>query len=378
MESQRFHVSSHSPENQHTVPPLLARHGGQCTRGQSGRKIEIAWRYGRLHNAAWIRHRHPGVRFVSRTLPREHKSGQSTVRSGLAIQYFPIGQPKALDTTSRRNYCSRTWVPRWLPLRREEKNGSSGYGYSDRDGCRRAGTMMEFNERFVLLRPVVAIAIALVLCLVCHAHSDERDDCLFSDAPSGTFEPTNCQNDPLGLMTTSVVKGIVELMGLPLIELSMRGCENARFKVSRIPSGRYVVIYPLRSDAQRDGYLGPIAHELAHVDQLKEFGTVGALRAALRSSDRVELEADFVAGLFLARLASPEERTRFARNPSVLGSYESTIFDWHGDPVERQSAFRMGFHLKEPPREIRLVRDLFQRDIYGMIKSLNAPPSPRR
>lgn len=128
---------------------------------------------------------------------------------------------------------------------------------------------------------------------------------------------------------------------------------------------RFLVRYP---STVKSNYLAPIAHELAHVVQMRNAGSLAALEPQ-KNSRRIELGADFLAGLaFNASLKSLDSGD-FETNLQLAGSYKVETDD-HGTPEHRSQAFRRGSNRKEPYPELTIVESLtyWNQNDYARIK----------
>lgn len=121
----------------------------------------------------------------------------------------------------------------------------------------------------------------------------------------------------------------------------------------------YLIAYPTNQDQR---YLGPIVHELAHVMQLS---SPGGLRNA-DDSRKVELGADFIAGLVFQRALQGIDVEAFQHGLALTGLYYESADDGHGSPEARLAAFRWGlnFKLTNDIPDIRAAARNFDEEFY--------------
>jgi hypothetical protein len=112
---------------------------------------------------------------------------------------------------------------------------------------------------------------------------------------------------------------------------------------------RYLVTYP--SNLNRN-YLAPITHELAHVLQMKNAGGLAALRDR-EEPRRIELGADFLAGLAHAKSLKKLSIEDFETNLQLAGTYKLAAD--HGPPEYRGQAFRIGSTAAPPYRDLSIL-----------------------
>lgn len=116
---------------------------------------------------------------------------------------------------------------------------------------------------------------------------------------------------------------------------------------------RFLVRYP---SSVRSNYLAPIVHELAHVVQMRDAGSLAALNAR-DNSRRIELGADFLAGLAFNVSLKQLNGGDFETNLELAGSYKVAADD-HGLPEQRTQAFRLGSTRLEPYTELTVQEAL--------------------
>lgn len=176
--------------------------------------------------------------------------------------------------------------------------------------------------------------------------------------------------DPLKLAEDTDVRTVMQLFGIHLNKVRFKGCTNSRFSVtpdvkSEAGDQRYIVTYPI--DIVQS-YVAPITHELAHILQMEIAGGLDPLRDAF-TSKRVELGADFLAGIVFSNSLLHIDINRFQHNLSLMGQYVELDVDAHGSPSQRNAAFRTGayWNFDAWNRDIRRVNNEFQQNHYGKI-----------
>jgi hypothetical protein len=140
------------------------------------------------------------------------------------------------------------------------------------------------------------------------------------------------------------------MFGLPPDQITFIGCAAAPFMTypaSMDPPFRVKIFYPVADKSDLREYVAPILHEIGHAYQYRLFGSTEKLLASSDNSiERIELGADFLAGLAAQRLKlSPGE---FETSSYLDGSYAFDA-DSHGNPADRALAFRYGYY--SPPTE---------------------------
>jgi hypothetical protein len=190
-------------------------------------------------------------------------------------------------------------------------------------------------------------------------------DCLHSSSGDERFELKNhpeCNGDPLNLARDPVVVEAEKIFSLTATEITFIGCATAPFaaRMSRIePSVHFEVLY--HSDAKLN-YLAPTLHELGHLYQLKKAGSPQRLGGTI---ERIELGADFLAGLAAQKLAI-ENPNLFQRSLFLAGSYTPKS-DSHGKPEDRASAFRYGYFYQPSRVSLEAAYADFQDNLFSQI-----------
>lgn len=210
---------------------------------------------------------------------------------------------------------------------------------------------------------------ALIVACSAAASAETEEFCLHAESVSSSAT-AGCSDDPLGIADRPEVVRAREGLGLAGLRLSFRGCEQGRFETMPRGAGAsptsYRITYPINADLSAADYVAPITHELAHVFQMQTYGGLNGLVAAYPERQRIELGADFLAGVAFRNYIHEGDRGRFQHNLNLIGRYYEDASDAHGTPEQRTGAFRTGYFVRydELQRNVRAAHDLFQSDYY--------------
>lgn len=192
-------------------------------------------------------------------------------------------------------------------------------------------------------------------CLYAFSQGDERV----------TVEP--CGGDEFGIGADAHVVSVMRYFGIPPNVVSFRSCPGGRFAARpyEADSTRFVVTYP--SSAKSD-YLAAVVHELAHVVQIRRAGGLNALDPKANSR-RIELGADFLAGLAFNGVLKHLKFGNFETSLNLIGSYTAAKADDHGLPGHRAQAFRLGAVRADPYPELNTGQalDYFYENDYAQL-----------
>ncbi|MFG0766859.1 hypothetical protein ACF8Q9_08300 [Pseudomonas sp. TYF_15] len=224
-----------------------------------------------------------------------------------------------------------------------------------------------------------SIAIAICMFFTCGLSSGAESSCLLSsNIDSGA--DCHANNDPVGLSKDPDILRVAELLGVPIKKIKFQGCEGGRFSTNDLSpvknSHDYRISYPvLKGEGAAvavSNYLSPITHELSHVLQIEQSGSIQNLRSNDRSLKSIELAADFISGIVLGQVKDMKQFSFYQQSLSLVGLYNEHDEEAHGTWEQRTTAFRRGFFLKRNRDElpIQKVDDFFQADIYGEIVSV--------
>ena len=182
-------------------------------------------------------------------------------------------------------------------------------------------------------------------------------DCLYAFSQGDekvVVEP--CGEDALGVGADEKIVSVMRYFDIPPRAISFRSCPGGRF--SARPHGtdgqRFIITYP--SSAKSD-YLAAVVHELAHVVQIRAAGSLSALDAKTNSR-RIELGADFLAGLAFNSVLKNLKFGNFESSLNLIGSYNAAKSDDHGLPGHRAQAFRLGAVRAAPYNELTAMQAL--------------------
>jgi hypothetical protein len=198
--------------------------------------------------------------------------------------------------------------------------------------------------------------------------------CLYG-ANENDLEQEGCVSDPLKLSEQPEIKMAIKGFSLENVQINFKGCKRTSLHVSpKILDAthfRYEISYPILEQSKAR-YIAPIFHEIAHIFQLEKIGNYNALIDKY-SSRRIELEADFLAGVLLANFQKNLNQDEFLLSLQVLGKYREADTDAHGTPEQRSSAFLMGANLSFDKfnRQFLKIHEEFQDNTYGYIMSFH-------
>lgn len=200
------------------------------------------------------------------------------------------------------------------------------------------------------------------------AAQGESLDCLFASFNSGLSR--DCSPDPHDLAQERVVRDMIDGLGFKPGEIVFLGCAQGRYStLLQDPRTQVMRIhYPRTSTYRTADYLGPIAHELGHAVQLRTAGSITALRQRLgNDSTRVELGADFLAGIMFKRHLTARDQAAFEQSLDLLGNYTNGSLASHSTPEARTAAFRMGFYYAMAHRSLEEASADFQENRFAAI-----------
>ncbi len=199
---------------------------------------------------------------------------------------------------------------------------------------------------------------AALCCLLSAAEAGDAtvEACLYSfTVGAGKTRVAPCEGDTQRIGSDEHVLRVLALFDISRDAVLFKACPGGRFAASQDyqQAGRYVVKYPADIPAN---FLAPIVHELAHLVQMRKAGGLAALDPA-KNSKRIELGADFLAGLAFKMALSRLNDVDFERNLHLIGAYK-ILFGDHGKPEDRTAAFRLGFTRSEPYNELSISESL--------------------
>jgi hypothetical protein len=218
---------------------------------------------------------------------------------------------------------------------------------------------------------------ASIVCLastaVGSATEPQLPDCLNSQSTQTLFNPGDhegCIADQANFGQEGTILKAEQFLSISPSEVRFIGCNDAPFRTYP-PSANgktlFKVYYPTGITLSHNGYLAPLLHELGHVYQLKQAGSYAKLEASPNGSiERVELGADFLAGIVGSRLGL--EPKSFLVNLSLVGSYRGGDTLSHGRPEDRAAAFRYGYFYQESQASINSSYSDFQDNLFAQIK----------
>jgi hypothetical protein len=211
-------------------------------------------------------------------------------------------------------------------------------------------------------------------------------DCLYADAGDSSkdesrhFRPNKhpeCLRDVLNISKLVEVQQAQRMFGLRSDQITFIGCAAApfmTFPAGTDPPYRVEIFYPLITDkSDPREYFAPILHEIGHAYQLNHAGgSIQKLKDSLhKSTERVELGADFLAGI-AARLLKIDPG-EFETSLYLSGSYYAADEDPHGNQADRSLAFRYGYEFPNATAFVDSQYTDFQRNGFGLVKHMGAP-----
>lgn len=227
------------------------------------------------------------------------------------------------------------------------------------------------------MTPAFALAscLSLLLCCATVSAQDDSVNCLYSFhvGTGNSAKPVVAcgYEDPRLIGDDARIKKTMEALGIPHALVTFRGCAGLDFSAApdtRVGAGKnqYVVSYPSDLQSPINVMVAPIVHELAHVGQMRAAGGVENLRR-IYESRRVELGADFVAGLIFATALKGDDIKDFLLNLRLIGGYHVRDVESHGTPEQRTGAFRRGAFLQYPYNELSIPKSekYFQENDYA-------------
>jgi hypothetical protein len=192
-------------------------------------------------------------------------------------------------------------------------------------------------------------------------------DCLNVSPPRNPFRPLDhpkCNQDTLNFEEDKTIHDGEKLLDITPQEVRFIGCDDAPFvtiPAFGLSDSKFSIYYPTGVHLAHDGYLAPLLHEMGHDAKLK---------ASLDDSiERIELGADFIAGIGANRLGL--EPNAFLLNLSLFGSYNSRDFNYHGKPEDRAAAFRNGYFYREEQSTVTDSYADFQDNRFAQIKHMS-------
>ncbi|MGH8083503.1 MAG: hypothetical protein ACREP7_23205 [Lysobacter sp.] len=176
-----------------------------------------------------------------------------------------------------------------------------------------------------------------------------------------------CEGDDVYDFANNVnVRRAIETLGLQSKTIRFRGCEGADYSTAKATDEAGHAIYKITYPLDKDGrYFAPIVHELAHVLQMDMAGGPIALDAY--GSKKIELGADYTAGMVSATLLKDVDIRTFQHGLLLMGRYFDRSHDAHGTPEQRTTAFRRGrfFRSNEDVPDIRAAISHFYQETYA-------------
>lgn len=184
------------------------------------------------------------------------------------------------------------------------------------------------------------------------------DDKLISAGSCGATDPRLIARD-------EDVRKLIVAIDVPPESITFRGCPGDVYMVRPGPGATYTITYPPLAS---DGFVAPVAHELAHIVQIRASGGMDQLVERYESR-RIELGADYLAGILFRSALPGSHRNDFQNHVHLNGLYRESPVRAHGSPVQRTNAFRLGVvGLTEPAGTTLAAASVhFQEDMYARV-----------
>ncbi|NTI46629.1 hypothetical protein G6L94_31030 [Agrobacterium rhizogenes] len=192
-----------------------------------------------------------------------------------------------------------------------------------------------------------------LIAFTASAKEGDLSEYLFGQALTSEQVEKGCSFDPLKIASTDYAIKAIEGLGLQGVDVVYIGCPDADFKTGGglrdLKTGRrtFVISYPTSTRGEildRQEYIAPLVHELSHVRQIIEAGSLAALKQK-QCIERIELGADFMAGFLFDNSLHNSDKQDFQLSLRLLGNYADNDHQSHGRPQDRAAAFRMGFYI---------------------------------
>jgi hypothetical protein len=225
------------------------------------------------------------------------------------------------------------------------------------------------SSPFKHLSPTLSTGLALLLTV--SLAEAQPMGCLFANA-DGSAEAVNCSDDPRKLKSDPTIAKAIRAMGLEGQPIRFEGCDQASFATIPASGARelgFVIRYPVLREVATSELVAPIVHELSHVVQVRQAGSLAKLREKLVDSKRIELGADFLAGVVFANYINAAN-LRYQNSLELVGRYREASFAAHGTTSQRNAAYRLGAYHRvvEPefPLDLPKMHVDFQENGYAV------------
>jgi hypothetical protein len=204
----------------------------------------------------------------------------------------------------------------------------------------------------------------------CGAADSSLPDCLNSSGSvaSSSASANTCTTDPQHLLSDARIRETLAMIGATERDVQFLGCVGEKFRTVRTGTRATLklhVYYPDRALSKAQ-FIGPMMHELGHVFQFQqaEADNHGAPSQNV-SVERVELGADFLAGLVAGRLDLDPKV--FIINSEIEGTYNLSR-DSHGRPEDRANSFRLGYFYNDKKRPLADAYVDFQDNLFAQLR----------
>jgi len=201
-------------------------------------------------------------------------------------------------------------------------------------------------------------------------------DCLYA-ADTANNNPTGCASDPEDVVDIPAVAAAIAAVGVKPSDIQFVGCHDAAFLT--VPNlghsgSRYRIVYPVDGNLPKTTLVAPLTHEIGHVLQLSLYGSREQLLQRYHGSiDRIELGADFIAGIIFRNFQHNDNIREFQNDLRLAGSYDLASANSHGTPEARIAAFRTGFFYDLRGQSLATAHDDFQGELYSIAAAAEHP-----
>jgi hypothetical protein len=192
----------------------------------------------------------------------------------------------------------------------------------------------------------------LIIFIITGASAEQqysRSGCLYSTFVGGSTQVGPCSDkDILNVADDLNIKKIMREFSIPNTQVRFVACDNAEFLAQpdldfEGAERKYIVKYHKKAS---NTYLAPITHELAHIMQMEMNGGIDNLWNVYKESKKIELEADYLAGIAFQNTLVNLDINLFQHSLLLMGKFVENFEHAHGTPSQRMAAFRFGNHME--------------------------------
>lgn len=159
----------------------------------------------------------------------------------------------------------------------------------------------------------------------------------------------NCKTADFPRDVTDAILQVTVSLGISDLSIDFQECGRVVYLATAATGGsranRYFVEVPPTESYPSDVQVAAIAHELYHIYQFHAHGSRSNVIDYYGSTQRVELAADFGAGLQLSSL--PEIGHFYEMSVALVGDFLNDPTRSHGSPADRSRAYRSGVFFRD-------------------------------